>query len=216
MAPVVVGRRCASLDSVGIFCSGSPAAGWLKLWWNSHLPPIPPLRSSDTACLLADHIRGPRCLRLFTTWLSHDPGGLPPWINISIVIVLHEFAVSSVVSGDTTPLCMRPLALHWLSALHIALHWLYIALHWLPALHIALRWLPIVLHISRTPNWKRICTPYTGYLHWLPVLHIALHWLPTRAPSIRFYLKDSHKSIFKNETPIRIPNFICFEEIIST
>src|SRR6218665_1077337 len=93
LAPVVVGRRCASHDSAGIFCSGSPAAGWLKLWWNSHLPPIPPLRSSDTACLLADHIRGPRCLRLFTTWSSHDPGGLPPWINISIVIVFHEFAV---------------------------------------------------------------------------------------------------------------------------
>src|SRR6218665_1959205 len=77
LAPVVIGRRCASLDSAGIFFSGSPAAGWLKLWWNRHLPPIPPLRSSDTACLLADHIRGPRCVRLFTTWPSHDPGGLP-------------------------------------------------------------------------------------------------------------------------------------------
>src|SRR6218665_317568 len=44
----------------------------------------------------------------------------------------------------------------------------------------------------------------------------ALHWLPTRAPCIQFYLKDIHKGIFKNETPIHIPNFICFQEIIIT
>src|SRR6218665_398415 len=93
VAPVVIGRRCASLDSAGIFFSGSPAAGWLKLWWNSHLPPIPPLRSSDTACLLADHIRGPRCVRLFTTWPSHDPGGLPPGSTSPSSLFFHEFAV---------------------------------------------------------------------------------------------------------------------------
>ena len=46
----------------------------------------------------------------------------------------------------------------------------------------------------------------------------ALHWLPslTLAPCIRIHLKGSHKGIFKNETPIHIPNFICFQEIIIT
>src|SRR6218665_1519654 len=53
-------------------------------------------------------------------------------------------------------------------------------------------------------------------LHRLPVLHIAIRWLHTQTPYIRFYLNGSHKDIFKNETPIHIPNFICFQEIIST
>src|SRR6218665_3314054 len=43
-----------------------------------------------------------------------------------------------------------------------------------------------------------------------------IHRLPALASCIQFYLKGSHKDIFKNETSIRIPNFICFQEIIST
>jgi len=46
----------------------------------------------------------------------------------------------------------------------------------------------------------------------------ALHWLPslTLAPYIQLYLKGSHKGIFKTETTIRIPNYICFQEVIIT
>src|SRR6218665_3931771 len=77
-----------------------------------------------------------------------------------------------------------------------------------------------VLHLkgSKHDNQTgcRIATPYTGSLHRLPVLHIAIRWLHTQTPYIRFYLKGSHKDIFKNETPIRIPNCICFQENIST
>src|SRR6218665_1161495 len=77
MAIVVVGRRCEPLDSAGIFCRGPLAAGWLKLWWNSYLPPIHSLCAQDTDRILANHIRGARCVRLFTAWSSDDPGCLP-------------------------------------------------------------------------------------------------------------------------------------------
>src|SRR6218665_453521 len=121
--------------------------------------------------------------------------------------------VSSGGTGDTRPeVELLPQDLHWLPALHIVLRWL-------PTLHMV--WLPTTrFFITRAPNLvTRLDVqlhPYTGSLHWLPVLHIAIRWLHIPTPYIRFYLKGSHKDIFKNESPIRIPNFICFQEIIST
>src|SRR6218665_1231275 len=110
LAPVVVGRRCASLDSAGIFCSGSPAAGWLKLWWNSHLPPISPLRLSDTACLLATTFealavsvsspRGP-----LTILAAYRPGSKYPSSLFfhKFAVLLEQFALYNaqlVITGD--------------------------------------------------------------------------------------------------------------------
>src|SRR6218665_1565694 len=115
-----------------------------------------------------------------------------------------------VVSGDTTPLYMRPMALHWLSALHIALCWL-------PTLNIDIVWLPTTrFFITRVTNVETRSDVELQPLNWLPVLHIpctgSLHGLPASGSTSR----GSHKDIFKNETPIRISNFIGFQEIIST
>src|SRR6218665_3032452 len=88
-----------------------------------------------------------------TCWRGHNDGALhtyggrarrssvtsKPGLSSS-----HGIAVdSSVVSKYTTPLYMRPLALHWLSALYIALCRLPIALIWLPTTR---------FFISRAPN----------------------------------------------------------------
>src|SRR6218665_4026194 len=84
---------------------------------------------------------------------------------------ISPFAVSSVYSDSTTPLYRRPLALHWLSALHITMCWL-------PALNIALVWLPTTrFFITRAPNMltRLEVELQPEALHWLPV---ALHWLP--------------------------------------
>jgi len=103
---------------------------------------------------------------------------------------------SSVVSKSSVSLYMRPLALRWLPVFNIALVWLPLALRWLPTTR---------FFISRAPNMVTR----------LEVELQPLHWLPTRAPCIRFYLKSIHKGIL-TETPIHIPNFICYQEIIST
>src|SRR6218665_3999823 len=93
LAPVVVGRRCASLDSAGIFCSGSPAAGWLKLWWNRHLPPthlsvrrIPLASSPTTFEALAVSVSSPR--GPLTILAAYRPGSTSP-----SSLFFHEFAV---------------------------------------------------------------------------------------------------------------------------
>src|SRR6218665_1355915 len=108
MAPVVVGRRCAPLDSAGIFFRGPRAAGWLKLWWNSYLPPIHSLCAQDTDRILANHIQGARCVRLFTAWSSDDPGCLPFTSPSSsffgeFASLLEQFALYNthlVIAGD--------------------------------------------------------------------------------------------------------------------
>src|SRR6218665_1322705 len=95
---------------------------------------------------------------------------------------ISPFAVSSVYSDSTTPLYRRPLALHWLSALHITMCWL-------PALNIALVWLPTTrFFITRAPNMLTRLEVKLQPLHGLPVLNIALYWLPTLAPTTRFFV----------------------------
>src|SRR6218665_125368 len=84
---------------------------------------------------------------------------------------------SSVVSGDTVPLYMRPLALCWLPALIISLVWLPLALHWLPITR---------FFITRAPN------PVTR----LEVDLQSLHRLPTLAPytdSLHPVLPQEHR-----------------------
>src|SRR6218665_2710407 len=77
---------------------------------------------------------------------------------------------------------------------------------WLPAFYIALHW---ILQLGSSSQGlqigSRIATPGPT----------RLPDLPTLARYIRFYIKGSHKDILKNETPVRIPNFICFQEIHS-
>ena len=107
--------------------------------------------------------------------------------NLMLTLSCTGMLASSVVSKSTTPLYMRPLALHWLSAL-------YIALCWLPALYYSTTLAPnnSILHYKGYKHDNqtgcRIATPYPGYLRWLPVLHIDLYWLPTLAPTTRGFI----------------------------
>src|SRR6218665_527973 len=64
---------------------------------------------------------------------------------------------SSGYSTGSVPLYMQPLALHWLSALYIALRWLPIALIWLPQLGSSSHELHIGSRFA-TPT----LAPYTG------------------------------------------------------
>src|SRR6218665_2530844 len=68
---------------------------------------------------------------------------------------------SSGVTAGTTSLYMQPLALHWLSALYIALRWLPIALIWLPTTR---------FFISRAPNMITRLDVELQPLHRLPAL----------------------------------------------
>src|SRR6218665_687101 len=109
MAPVVVGRRCAPLDSSGIFCRGPLAAGWLKLWWNS-LPPIHSLCAQDTDRILANHIRvlavfvsSPH--GLLTILAVYRPGSTSPSLSFfnEFASLLEQFALYNmhlVIAGD--------------------------------------------------------------------------------------------------------------------
>src|SRR6218665_3846599 len=125
--------------------------------------------------------------------------------------------ISSVVSKRTVSLYRASLALHWLSALHITLRWL-------PALIILLVWLPLALHWL--PTTRFFITRAPNKLTRLEVELQPIHWLPTSGSGSKQQHQKSKGflegfpagvfSIFKNETPIRIPNFICFQEIIIT
>src|SRR6218665_3974407 len=93
-----------------------------------------------------------------------------------------RLTVSSGGSKSSNSLYCASLALHWLSALHIALCWV-------PALYYSTTLTPTTrFFISRAPNMITRLDVELQPLHWLPVLHIDLYWLPTLAPTTRGFI----------------------------